>query len=175
MVRKKEHNTGGHDRGTTKSRTSLAAYARMRLPPHIVYDLYETILNDRQPRLEKLEDDEECPEPNCECRYRVVDMLTDSTGHAPRAPTLDQKLLVIARHMDRAYGQAAQHQVIEGEIKAEVQHIAAGQDPRYFQKLSPDALRAIRDALNGRATPALPDASEPEEIADAEIVEPEDR
>ncbi len=172
---KKKGNPSGVDRGTRQSRTSLAAYGRARFPQHLMYDMYMAICMGYKPKLEKLSPDDHCsnyplnpwqPSPaDCECGWRVQGMPEYID---PRdVPTVDHVMLAMARMADRNWGQPAQHTHIEAEIKAEVTAIAGGVDPRYFQRLSPEALRAISDAVRGRVTPSLPDG---DPIQDAEVV-----
>lgn len=150
------------DHATRQSRVSLAAYGRSRFPEHIMYDLYLQILENKHPKVVRLPDGEDCGQYNCTCGLRVE-------GYSgAQDPTLDQKMLAMARMADRNWGQPGQHLHIENEIKAEVTAIGAGLDPRFFKGLTPKALKAIRDALTNRATPELPEG---EPIPDVEFEE----
>jgi hypothetical protein len=139
----------GHDKSTRESRVSLAAYLRERFPMTVIADMYGVVLQRKMPKIEKVPDDEEC-HPACECGWRVV------VDEFALPPSIDHMMLTLARIMERSYGQPAQHQHIEMELKAEVSAIAGGIDPRYLNKLSPQALLAIRDAVKGLTPVALP-------------------
>jgi len=128
----------------------------------VIADMYEILLMRKMPKVVKVPEDEECHE-GCECGLAVVAEDT----YAGQGPTIDHMMLTIARIMERSYGQPAQHMHIEAEVRAEVQAISAGVDPRYLGKLSPQALLAIRNAVKGLSPAELP-AGEPDlEIIDA--------
>lgn len=150
-------NPTGSDRATRGARVSLAAFAREKFPPHIMMACYLKILEGKNPKVVKVD---ECDEEGCECSLNVTDDFNGGN------PSIDQKMLAIARIVDRSHGQAAQHSVINQEIKAEVTAIAGGVNPNYLRSLSPAAIKALGEAIRGRATPALPEG-EPDVIEDA--------
>lgn len=153
-------NPSGVDRSSKISRASLAAKAREFLHDgDIIIQYYAIIAGGNWP--------EEIKEDGVVTGYQQKKF-----GEFERKPevTLDQMMLAFARIVERGYGQAAQHQVIEQSITAEVTAIAGGIDTRYVQRLGPDALRAIKAAVKGlpAATPKEPEGTSLE-IVDAEF------
>lgn len=153
----------GHDKNTRESRVSLAAYLRERFPMVIIADMYEILLMGQMPLIKKVPEEDEC-HLGCVCGLEVI---PDPDQRADRKPNIDQMMLVIARIMERSYGQPAQSVHIEAEIRAEVTAIAGGVDPRYLNKLSPHALMAIKKAISETAPAALPSGEPDLEIIDA--------
>ncbi len=162
MPPKDRKNSNGHDKSTRESRVSLAAYLRQRFPMVVIGDMYECLLMRKMPKVEKVEEDEECHE-GCDCGLKV----TPEDTYAGQGPTIDHMMLTIARIMERSYGQPAQHMHIEAEVRAEVQAIAGGVDTRYLGKLSPQALLAIRNAVKGMVPAALPSGEPDVDVIDA--------
>lgn len=152
----KKVNQTGHDVSTRKARTSLAARVReLTNQGELVVDFYLKVLEGKNPKLIRDEDG------------NPAEIGEEAHG----TPTLDQKMLAAARILERGYGQPAQHTHIEAEVRAEVTAIAGGVDPRYFGKLSPEALLAIRNAV--KALPAREEETGDDEAIDAEYVEVE--
>ena len=186
MSKKKQPaNPSGHDRSTKQSRVSLAAHYRARYPKELQEEFYDCILRRVVPKMIHVDD---CGHNECAlaaargdepCNKHFVD---ENAVEYSQKPTLDQMMLAMARIKDRAYGQAPQHHVVEAEIRAEVTAIAGGVDPRYFQRLSPEALAAIASAVRGVNPPPLPAPSDKnlieavtgERVEDAEFVESDD-
>lgn len=148
---------------------SLAAQARQLLREddpesnNLALEFYLKILEGKVPKL--IRDEDGNP------------LKIGEEDYAPQ-PTLDQRMLAMARFTERAYGQPAQHMHIEAELRAEVTAIAGGVDTRYLQRLSPEALLAIKNAV--KALPAAPpreaeddwdSENEQEPVQDADYVE----
>lgn len=160
-------NSNGHDGGTRKGRVSLAAKARELLGDgDLALEFYLKVCEGKVPKLVR------------DKSGKIVGVEEDDGKKVdnvyvippPSPPTLDQRMLAMARVVERGYGQAAQHMHIEAEVRAEVQAIASGVDPRYLAKLSPEALLAIRQAVTALPAPK-PKDPENADIEDAEFVD----
>lgn len=148
-------NSNGHDVGTRKGRASLAAKARELLQDGDLFlEFYMKVCEGKIPKITRDDDGN----------------ITGVGEDFGPAPTLDHRMLAIARIVERGYGQPAQHMHIEAEVRAEVQAIASGVDPQYLAKLSPEALLEIRRAVKQLSAPA-PKDREDASIPDAEFVE----
>lgn len=156
-------NPSGVDKTSRMSRASLAAKAREFLHDgDIIIQYYAVIAGGHWP--EEIKED-----------GKIVGYKEKTYKEFERKPevTLDQMMLAFARLVERGYGQAPQHQVIEQTITAEITAIAGGVDTSYVQRLGPDALRAIKAAVKGlpAAKPQDPKTTLPEQepILDAEF------
>jgi hypothetical protein len=160
-------NSNGHDTGTRKGRVSLAAKARELLKEgDLALEFYMKVCEGKIPKI--LRDDD----GNIIGVGHEEEQYVNGVRVGKELPpiTTDQRMLAMARVVERGYGQAAQHMHIEAEVRAEVQAIASGVDPRYLAKLSPEALLAIKNAVKALPAPK-PKDSKDAEIQDAEFVE----
>lgn len=85
------------------------------------------------------------------------------------APTLDQRMLAEARHLERSVGQPAQKIHIDQEIKAELNQITTTVDIGFFQQLPDAAQTQLRNLVKGLPDPFK--AAEAEYAEDAEDAE----
>lgn len=156
-------NPSGLDRSSKQSRVSLAAHYRARYPKELQEEFYDIIMQGKRPMMVHVDD---CEHKECALAAARGDepcnkhFVEDEVVERSLRPTLDHMMLAMARIKDRAYGQAPQHHVVEAELRAEVTAIAGGVDPRYFQRLSPQALEAIARAVRGTNPAPLPEASD---------------
>lgn len=161
-------NPTGSDRATRGARVSLAAMVRQKFPAHIAVAIDVAILKGINPKIAEVEDGD-CGEEGCDCG------LTVTNDFGGGLPTIQHKMMAKADLVNRGWGQAAQHSVIETEIKAEIHQIAGGVTPGYLRTLSPSALKALAEAIKGaKALPASTGTPSTDEIEDADFTdEPE--
>lgn len=157
----KSDNNGGHDRSTKRSRASLAARAReLTKEGDLLLEFYLTIMEGKNPVI--IRDADGMP---CGVEAEKYEEYGPG-GPKGRAPTLDQKMLAVARVFERSHGMPTNHTTIEGEMRAEITSIVGGVDVKYVKKLKPAALLALKNAITSLAAPT------PEEPAE-EVIEGE--
>ena len=145
------NNPGGKLQSTRQSRASLAAKARELLNDgDLMLDFYIIVASGKVPEFDK------------DKTGKITGVKAKEQGFG-QTVTLDQQMLAMARIAERGWGQAAQHTVLEAEIRAEVQAIAGGIDTQYFKKLTPEALLAIKAAVKGLSAPAPQESPEAED------------
>ena len=161
MANKSGSKSHGIDKSSRRSRVSLAAVLREDFPNELISEMFLMVLMGQTPLLEK--------DNRCALGYKVV----ADEKFRMNPPTLDQRMAVMAKMLDRRDGQAAQHVHIEAELRAEVASISAGVDARYLDQLPEEALLSIRKAVK-QLRPVEEDfeLDDPDEIQDAELVEP---
>ncbi len=125
----------GVSRPVQRSRVKLAMVLRDEFPAELISKFYEMILMGKIPEI--VED----ARATTTGGKRVVER---AGAYTP--PTLDQRMQVVARILERTDGMPAQHVHLEAEIQAETKLLIGLPD---VKQLAPDVKEALRKALRG--------------------------
>jgi hypothetical protein len=147
----------GVSRPVQRSRVKLAMVLRDEFPAELISEFYKLILMGKIPEI--VED--------ARATKTGGKKVVERTG-AYTPPTLDQRMQVVARILERTDGMPAQHVHLEAEIQAETKLLVGLPT---VKELPPDLVDALRKALRGDGSPQKRLATPEPDFADLDVVD----